>query len=249
MDAATLQRAVPGISRARAKELTPGLNQAMRLAECTTPDRCAMFLAEWRQESVNFIYTQEIGSDAYLRSKPYWPYIGRTFGQLTWDFNYRAFGHWLHENGELDDPEFFVKNPTALADVKYAFDGPAWFWLTHGLNDFADRGDIQGASRRINGGDNGMAQRIANWNHIRPLGAALLPEGDALTPEDRKWIENLVETRDVQLARALVYGGSRGPLTRLKYRFVRAKGKGIIAVLQRDVAALKRDVSNLKKGK
>lgn len=34
----------------------------------------------------------EYGGTAYLESKPYWPFVGRGYVQLTWDFNYRKYG-------------------------------------------------------------------------------------------------------------------------------------------------------------
>lgn len=34
---------------------------------------------------------REMGGDRYLRSKRYWPWFGRGYVQLTWEFNYRAF--------------------------------------------------------------------------------------------------------------------------------------------------------------
>ncbi len=34
----------------------------------------------------------EYGSQKYLRSKRYWPYIGRGYVQLTWESNYKVFG-------------------------------------------------------------------------------------------------------------------------------------------------------------
>lgn len=38
---------------------------------------------------------REGGSDAYLRAKPYWPYVGRGYVQLTWESNYRKMGRKL----------------------------------------------------------------------------------------------------------------------------------------------------------
>ncbi len=35
---------------------------------------------------------REKGSDAYLRSKPYWPWIGEGLVQVTWEANARKFG-------------------------------------------------------------------------------------------------------------------------------------------------------------
>jgi putative chitinase len=40
----------------------------------------------------------------------------------------------------------------------------AWFWATHGLNEIADRGDVVLATKRINGGTIGLADRQAHYN-------------------------------------------------------------------------------------
>ena len=37
----------------------------------------------------------EYGSKAYLQSKKYYPYIGRGYVQLTWDYNYKKMGSIL----------------------------------------------------------------------------------------------------------------------------------------------------------
>ena len=42
---------------------------------------------------------QEGGSHEYLRSKPYWPYIGEGLIQVTWRANYEKFG--AHKPGDL----------------------------------------------------------------------------------------------------------------------------------------------------
>ena len=35
---------------------------------------------------------KEYGGESYLRSKPYYPYYGRGYVQLTWEENYRKMG-------------------------------------------------------------------------------------------------------------------------------------------------------------
>lgn len=52
----------------------------------------------------------ELGGQIYLRNKKYYPYIGRGFVQLTWDWNYDKFGKLLNipllENPKLaNEPE------------------------------------------------------------------------------------------------------------------------------------------------
>lgn len=187
MKAATLVNAMGGnITRAYADQLIDGCNEAMTLAGCTTVNRAAMFLAQIREESVGLKYTQEIGqyppdqwqTDPYLTGQRYFPYIGRTFIQVTWDYNYRSLGSWLHLHGLLDNQDEFVTYPAHLAYDKWAWHGPAWYWVTHpDINQAADRGDVKAATEIINGGLNGYSTRLVYWNHIRPLGEALLPEG------------------------------------------------------------------------
>jgi putative chitinase len=36
-----------------------------------------------------------------------------------------------------------------------------WFWESRGLNRLADLGDVKGMTKLINGGDKGLARRIA----------------------------------------------------------------------------------------
>ncbi len=54
----------------------------------------------------------EYGSEKYLKGKKYWPYVGRGYVQLTWDFNYRDWGKRLG----LD----LLKNPDLAKDPKIA---------------------------------------------------------------------------------------------------------------------------------
>lgn len=45
--------------------------------------------------------------------------------------------------------------------MPHAFTTAGWFWQTNNLNDFADRRDLEGATRKINGGKNGIDDRRA----------------------------------------------------------------------------------------
>jgi len=64
MDVATMRRAFPGLSAARAAELNSGLNTALRLAGCTTVKRVAMFCAQVGEESISLTAPTELGSGA-----------------------------------------------------------------------------------------------------------------------------------------------------------------------------------------
>lgn len=181
MDAATLAASqLNAISVDYAASLLDDCIAAMKLGQINTPDRAAMFLAQIGEESVSLTATEELGSDAYLQGQQYYPYIGRTFMQITWKYNYEAFGRWAANNGLVHHPNVFVNNPAYLADPKFAWYGPVWYWTTHNLNTYADANDIYGATRVINGGLNGIDARIQRWDACKALGAALLPVSDLM---------------------------------------------------------------------
>lgn len=95
----------------------------------------------------------------------YWPYYGRGYVQLTWDFNYKkATDYFRHVLGvEVD----FVKNPDLVMKPEYAaiimFVGMTEGWFTgKDLGDYIDNideGDVEdmreftNARRIINGTD------------------------------------------------------------------------------------------------
>ena len=97
----------------------------------------------------------ERGSSAYLRSKPYWPWIGRGLIQLTWLYNYRRFN--------VKTPEDACSWPVAL-DV--AFRGMiAGLFTGKKLSDYIRPGNVDyvNARRIINGTD--KAQLVAGYHY------------------------------------------------------------------------------------
>lgn len=187
MDAQTLASAMGNVMPLSYYQTwLPRIEQTMRIAQATTLNRAACLLGEVRQETVGLKYRTEIGSQAYLQSKPYYPYIGRGFIQVTWDYNYKAFGAWCHKRGLVADPNVFYNSPGELGKVKWAALTIAWYWSeTHGwkwgtINNAADHQDWDDASHQINGGDNGIDSRRAYIKHCLSLGNAILPGEDLL---------------------------------------------------------------------
>lgn len=82
-----------------------------------------------------------------------WTYRGRSPIQLTFKDNYHACGLAL----EID----LVSNPDLLLSPEYAALAAAWYWQVHGCNAMADAGEIRGITKAVNGGYNGMDERIA----------------------------------------------------------------------------------------
>lgn len=98
----------------------------------------------------------EYGSDDYLQGKPYWPYIGRGYVQLTWEDNYAKASSIL---GLVDDRDLVAHPELALDSLiacRVLFAGMAEGWFTgRKLDDYfnADRDDPVNARQIINGND------------------------------------------------------------------------------------------------
>ena len=80
-------------------------------------------------------------------------YRGRGLIQITGRANYKACGEAL----SLD----LINHPELLEKPQHACMSAAWFWATKGLSTLADEGQFDKITQRINGGQNGAADRQA----------------------------------------------------------------------------------------
>lgn len=87
-----------------------------------------------------------------------WKYRGRGLIQLTGKDNYAAFAMKC-------DNEALTK-PDLVADPDLAAESAGWFWSTRNLNNYADEGNVEGMTRRINGGTNGLDDRQAHYDKL-----------------------------------------------------------------------------------
>ncbi|AKL13283.1 TPA: glycoside hydrolase family 19 protein [Kluyvera intermedia] len=85
-----------------------------------------------------------------------WKYRGRGLKQVTFRANYDACGKALG----LD----LVNNPDLLLLDQNAARSAGWFWSVNNCNSFADKDDIVGLTKRINGGTNGLDDRKARYS-------------------------------------------------------------------------------------
>jgi predicted chitinase len=185
MDVATMQRAFPGLSAARAAELNSGLNTALRLTGCTTVKRAAMFCAQVGQESISLTAPTELASGSEYEGRADLGnthpgdgvrFKGRSFIQITGRSNYRELSRWAHSKGLVPSATYFIDHPGQLATDKYVWLGPIFYWtVARSMNDFADDRNIEGATQAINGGLNGLADRTNRWHLCLNLGNAILP--------------------------------------------------------------------------
>jgi predicted chitinase len=178
MNVDTLVAAMPGLSRTKANQYVTYCNNAMREFGITTNLRAFMWLAQVGHESVSLMYFEEIASGAAYEGRRDLGnthtgdgkrFKGRGPIQITGRANYTAAASAL----KLD----LVNNPALAARPEHAFRVSAWWWKTHGLNEISDRGDVTAATRRINGGLNGLADRQSRYSRVKRLGSAVLPAG------------------------------------------------------------------------
>lgn len=216
LTAETLSKAMGGaLPLERYAALRPAFAAAMRDAGCTTVERAAMWCAQLGHESGGLQWMEELASgEAYegradlgnVRTGDGRRFKGRGPIQVTGRHNYTALSAWAHTCGLTPSPTFFVDQPAQLASDKFGFVGAVWYWtIARDMNRYADARDINGATRAINGGTNGLDDRTTRYRRCLDLGAALLPEEDDMTDEERKMLHE-VHAAICQPKKSLVEG-------------------------------------------
>jgi len=136
-------------------------------------NECAYVLATAHHETAHTMKPiREMGGEAYLKKKKYYPYVGMGYAQLTWKDNYQRASKELGVD--------FVRNPELLLLPKHAAPilvvgmKEGWF-TTKKLSDYVTlkRSDFRGARRIINGMD--RADLIAGY--AKQYDALLKAEG------------------------------------------------------------------------
>jgi putative chitinase len=116
----------------------------------------------------NVVYANRMGNGD-TDSGEGWLYRGRGVIQLTGKNNYEAFAASVKM--KLD------KVVDYLGTKEGALESACWYWDTNGLNALADAQDIRGATKRINGGYNGLEDRQHHYHKaLKVLGGEYSPE-------------------------------------------------------------------------
>lgn len=153
------------------------LAQAMAEFGIAGRHREAMFLAQTAHESGGWYYLREIWgpTPAQLRYEGRRDlgntqpgdgrrFCGRGFIQITGRSNYAAASKALGVD--------LVAQPELLESVELAARSAAWFWKSSGCNELADPGDraaFERVTKRINGGLNGLTDRLLRWEKAQTL--------------------------------------------------------------------------------
>jgi putative chitinase len=218
----------------------PGLMEQFSI---NTPLRISHFLAQVAHESDSFNALEEYASGRAYEGRQDLGNIkpgdgvrfkGRGLIMVTGRTNYRNFTAWMRSfNPNAPD---FEANPELLDDREWASWSAIWFWAIKHLNVLADRDDLRGVTKVVNGGYNGYADRAAKLLRAKAIfakaaGAAIAAQQGApvLHRGDRSFaVGNLQE----QLKKAGFYhlaidedfgGGTEGAVIAFQ------KSRGLIA--------------------
>ena len=191
------------------------LKVAMDAAGYTNPTERAMFLAQMAHESGNFRYDEEIhdGSNYEGRSDlgntqpgDGRRYKGRGYIQLTGRANYKHFGDKL--GYDLEGSPELAKRPDIAAAIAVSY------WDERVNREAARRGDVLTVTKNINGGTNGLQDRIAkfkkysgNANYTAPGGGTIAAASGSGSASHTTSLSGLIGGFDSKIMESLKVSG------------------------------------------
>ena len=131
--------------------------------------RIAAFLAQIGHETQSLQYVKELGGPTYfskydgredlgnLQKGDGARFPGRGLIQVTGRANYLECSMALFGDDRL------INKPELLEAPEHAAASAVWFWNKKGLNKLADASRITDMTRKINGGLNGLQDRLSRW--------------------------------------------------------------------------------------
>ena len=212
---AQLLEIMPNAGKDRAAQFLSHINSAMLEFSITTLARQAAFLAQIAHESGSLRYVREIADGSAYDTRadlgntraeavrlakeagttPGRMYRGRGLIQITGFDNYRACSQGL-----LNDPNMLPEHPDMLEMPTLAVRSAAWYWDSRSLNSFADAGQFEAITRKINGGLNGQADRLQYFERAKrvladggPAAAPVPFPQPNQKPEMPKWLHSFLQ--------------------------------------------------------
>lgn len=227
---ATINRAegnLTSAARANARSVVAALDVYGARTGLDQPHRLVPYLGQISHESMGFVYDREVWGPTPAQKR----YEGRKdlgntrkgdgrkFSghgpiQVTGRANHAGFRDWCRKNIDPSAPDFEESPDMINTDPWEGLTG-IWYWSTRDLNRYADFGDIEMITKRINGGLNGYQDRI---DRTVRYGLVLLGRDPG-------------DVRGFQKTAGLAVDGVAGPQTRA------ALHKALVALTRADVRA------------
>jgi putative chitinase len=129
------------------------------------------------EKIANYVYMDEFRTSKLGNVHPGdgWRFRGRGLKQLTGRDNYTRFAKDYDMTAE-EAAEWLETKEGALASA-------LWFWNTNNLNNIADTGNVTALTKKINGGDIGLADRQARYaKAMAALGGKIDTSAPAASP-------------------------------------------------------------------
>jgi putative chitinase len=179
------------------------------------------------EKIANYVYMDEYRSPksklGNVQPGDGWRFRGRGLKQLTGRDNYTAFARSIGMTAE-EAANYVATEPGAVESA-------TWFWDTNRLNTIADTDDVVAMTRRINGGDIGLADRQSRYNHAIQILTGNVPvsSGSGVNLNETLRVGSRGETvRAVQAKLGLTADGIFGPGTERAVREWQA-ANGLVA--------------------
>jgi putative chitinase len=181
-----------GVNQAMADKYYKPLVDSMVSGNINTPERIKYFIPQLLHESGNFRYNKELASGKDYEGRKDLGntqkgdgvrYKGRGLIQITGRYNYGR----LSKDLGVD----FINKPELLETPEYATKSAVWYWNSRKISDIADKPDsfkqtiyrtnkdktksvvradankLDWVTYKINGGFNGLADRLAKFSKIK----------------------------------------------------------------------------------
>jgi putative chitinase len=172
--AAILKKIEPKAKAAVINDLAKYLAPALDAAGINTPNRVAHFLAQAAHESDGFKTLAEYWGPTAAQSRYEGRadlgntvkgdgslFRGRGIFQITGRSNYTTIGKALG----LD----LITDPTVASTGEISVKTAIYYWNSRKLSVLADNDDVKGITKKINGGYNGLDDRIARLAKVRTV--------------------------------------------------------------------------------
>lgn len=156
-----------GVSQHNSDKYCQYLNDTMNRYNISSPEQQAHFISQILHESGNLQFSVELASGkAYEGRKDLGninpgdgvKFKGRGLIQITGRSNYASYGTYLNRD--------LLTFPETLGEPELAADSAGWFWAIHRpelLELSKDKNNIEKITRKINGGLNGLDDRLAKF--------------------------------------------------------------------------------------